>query len=148
MTELVSADDQRLEMAQMMRHDLVTHLTTNEAGKRQLPHDPETVNSIKGLLKDMDSSVYTKRRLTVEETAVENDKKAAELLSTISKQIGGPKRLDDVIEGEFEAIGPNLDDIDLPEFDIPETALAVECAEINVEDIITSERRKRKGDED
>lgn len=147
MTEIVNVDDTRLELAQVMRHDLVTHLTTNEAGKRSLPHDPETVNALKGLLKDMDSSIFTKRRLTVEATAVENDKLAAELLSTISKKIGGPQRFDDVIEGEVVS-GPNLDNLQLPVFDIPPEALEVECQDINVEAIISSERRKRKGPEE
>lgn len=149
MTEIVSRDDLRLEMAQELRHDLVNNLITNEAGVRKLPHDAETVNSIKGLLKDMDSSTFTKRRLTVEETAAENDKKAAELLSVISKKIGGPQRLEDLpIEGDFKVVGPDLDNLELPDFDIPDTALEVECAEINVEAIIDTERRKRKGEED
>ena len=147
MTEIVTVDDTRLELAQVMRHDLVTHLTTNELGKRSLPHDPESVNALKGLLKDMDSSIFTKRRLTVESTAVENDKIAAELLSSISKKIGGPQRINDIIEGEV-VTGPNLDNLILPEFDIPPESLEVDCKEINVEQILETERRKRKGDED
>lgn len=139
-------DEQYLDMAQALRHDLVNNLITDESGKRALPSDSDTVNSIKGLLKDMDSSVFTKKRLTVEETAAENDKRAAELLSKVAAKIGGPRRIDDPIEGEVVHL-PNVDDLQLPEFDIPVEALETECKEINVEEIVEKERIRRKGEE-
>ncbi len=145
MSNAISMDDVRIEEAQVIRHDLVANLLTDSNGVRQLPTDGDTIDSIRQLLKDSDSSVFTKKRLTVEESAAENDKIAAEILSVISKQIGAPKRINDPIEGEC-INAPVGSELVIPDFDITDASLQLITKDINVDDIISVERRKRKGD--
>ncbi len=79
--KLISVDDERLEHAQSVRHDIVNTLITDTQGQRVIPHDEKMLQVIRGVLKDSDSAIFTKRRLTVEETSAATDRMAAEAIS-------------------------------------------------------------------
>lgn len=142
--ENVNPDDARLEWAQELRHDLVVNLTTDQAGSRSLPRDSETLNTIKGLLKDSDGSIFTKRRLSNDEASLENDKLAASLLEKVADKLSFNPR-DGSIDAEL--VGPDLSG-ELPEFDIPETMTSQLGDQVDLDAINREGRRIRKGMED
>lgn len=117
-TEKVPVDDQRLERAQVLRHDLVAVLLYNEDGTIKTDIDLEKVNVCKGLMKDSDSSIYTKRRVMTEEKSVEVDRQAAEILRRMD--FAPPKRKDEKMQLTKDYKGPEIDESLLPDDEMPE----------------------------
>jgi len=107
-------DEDYLEFGQRLRHDIVTNLTTDSSGLKRLPIDTETLTVIKGMLKDSDSSVFTKRRVMVDEASVENDKRAADIVEATLNRLTRHKRDPEKLVGS----GPVIDENLLPKFDI------------------------------
>jgi len=140
----VSIDDNVLSFGQSMRHDLVVNMTTDSGGKKRLPHDPESVNAIRGLLKDSDSSVFTKRRVMTEEASAENDKRAADILERVLD--GAHRSTRDATEYVSGRDGPNMDASRLPKFDIEAGAVSDVGDVVDLDDIIKKGRQVRKGE--
>lgn len=140
----LSPDEERLDFNQQLRHDLVVNLTTTSSGDKYLPTDAETVNTIKGLLKDSDSSVFTKRRVMVEEAGAETDRMAAELLDKVMENIPRAKR--DGATGTVKRTNHDkFDESQLPSFDIEEGSLTPVGDDVDLDAINKMGREIKKG---
>lgn len=135
-------DEDYLQAGMELRHDIVSELTTNSDGVRNIPKDNETLNVIRGMLKDQDSSVYTKRRVMTEEVGVENDKRAADLIELALGRVGKSTR-DGAIDNN--AKGPKIDESQLPVFEITNGATSHVGDEVDLDEIQRDGRRIRKG---
>lgn len=137
-------DEEYLDFNQRLRHDVVVHLTTSEAGDKRIPGDNESLNVLKGFLKDSDSSVFNKRRVMVEEAGVENDKRAADIIESALGQLSRNGR-----DGEVDnrATGPVVDESQLPKFDITEGAMSQVGDAVDLDQVQRDGRRIRKGEE-
>lgn len=133
------SDDDVIDFNIKLRHDVAVELTTDSDGKQRIPKDTETLNALRGFLKDNDSSVFTKRRLNVDEVNAENDARAAELLETMIGK-AGLKRPE-----EATGRGPDLDRAKLPEFDITEEVTSSVGNDVDLDQIEADARAKLKG---
>lgn len=137
-------DEDYLDHNQRLRHDIVVHLTTSESGDKRIPGDNETLNTLKGFLKDSDSSVFNKRRVMVEEAGVENDKRAADIIESALGQLTRNGRDGDV---DARSTGPVIDESQLPNFDITEGAMSQVGDAVDLDQVQRDGRRIRKGEE-
>lgn len=136
-------DEDYLEFNQKLRHDVVVHLTTKEDGTASLPSDNESLNTLKGFLKDSDSSVFGKRRVMVEEAGVENDKRAADIIESALGQLSRNGR--DGVTDQRQS-GPVIDESQLPNFEITEGALTQVGDAVDLDQVQREGRRVRKGE--
>lgn len=140
-----SNDDDLLDFNMRLRHDVALDLTTNSDGKRAIPKDNETLNTLRGFLKDNDSSVFTKRRLNVDEIDAENDARAADLLETMMSKATGIGKRDN--QGEATGKGPDLGRAKLPEFDITDDVTSAVGNEVDLDEITSVARSQLKGED-
>lgn len=133
-------DDARLEENQKLRHDVIKHLLTDGNGKRAIPNDADALQLVKGLLKDSDSSVFTKKRLTVDSANAENDRLAAELLDNMINRAKRTRR-DDFVSGK----GPDLNAGKLPDFSLTEGEISQVGDTVDLDQIMATGRATLKG---
>lgn len=136
-------DEDYLDFNQKLRHDVVVHITTNEEGAKRIPSDSESLNVLKGFLKDSDSSVFGKRRVMVEEAGVENDKRAADIIESALGQLSRNGRDGDI---DARSTGPVIDESQLPKFDITDGALTQVGDAVDLDQVQRDGRRVRKGE--
>lgn len=84
--------DERIELTQRMRHDVITKLTTDEAGAVSIPMDKDSLYLIRDFLGDTTKIELNKKRFDLDTMVAENDAKAAELLETVMGQFTSPTR--------------------------------------------------------
>lgn len=135
-------DDQHLDNNIVLRHDIVKALITDSDGKQNLRLDKDTVLSVRGLLKDNDSSIYTKRRLNVDELGAENNKRAAELIENILKERTTGTRDN---TSKMTRNGPVVDASKMPKFEITPGALSNVGNTVDLTAIQAEGRSVRKG---
>lgn len=139
----VDPDQKRLEENQAIRHDIITHLITDSSGNKSIPIDSDTLNVVKGLLKDSDSSVFTKKRLSVDEVGAENDRRAAELLDQVLNRV---PRIDR--NAASVGSGPNLSRGQLPTFSLTEGETSQVGDVVDLDEILAHGRKVMKGIEE
>lgn len=84
--------DERIELTQRLRHDVITKLTTDEAGAVAIPMDKDSLYLIRDFLGDTTKIELNKKRFDLDTMVAENDAKAAELLETVVSQFTSPTR--------------------------------------------------------
>ncbi len=140
----ISIDDERLEHAQSVRHDIVNTLIHDADGNRAIPQDDKMLNVIRGVLKDSDSAIFTKRRLTVEETSAAADKLAAETLSKMfDKNVPMRQGSGGTARATARAVGK-----DLPSFSVSEHISEPLGTPVDLEQVTRLGRATFKGEED
>lgn len=137
----ISIDDERLEHAQSVRHDIVNTLITDNNGNRVIPQDDKMLNVIRGVLKDSDSAIFTKRRLTVEETSAAADKLAAETLSRMFDKDVPMRQGGTTTKVAARAVGK-----DLPSFQVGEHVAEPLGTPVDLGDIKRQGRAAFKGE--
>lgn len=139
-------DDERLEYVQLKRHDVINGLTTSEDGSKVLCVDKDQAQILRGMLKDMDSSIYTKRRLTVDEVGAENDKRMAELADMFMSKVKFIGR--DKTGLEQVSAGPVIDESKLPKYDHTKGEIEPVGNQVDLDEIAREGRRIFKGIDD
>lgn len=140
---VVNQDEVRLSDNQTIRHDIINHLITDTDGVRRIPDDLDALNVVKGLLKDSDSSVFTKKRLSVDEVGAENDRRAAELLEQVMNRVPRTDR-----RAASTGKGPDLNRGDLPSFSLTEGETSQVGDVVDLDQITAESRRILKGAEE
>lgn len=133
-------DDDRLLQNQTLRHDIINHLISDKDGKRNIPDDLDALTLVKSLLKDSDSSVFTKKRLTVDEIGAENDRRAAELLDQV---LNRAPRIDR--NAERSVRGPDISRGQLPDFNLTQGETSQVGDVVDLDQIVAEGRAKLKG---
>ena len=140
---IVNPDDERLLQNQALRHDIITHLISDKDGKRHIPDDLDALTLVKSLLKDSDASVFTKKRLTVDEAGVENDRRAAELLEQVMSRA---PRIDR--NAERSRRGPDISRGELPNFSLTNGETSQVGDVVDLDRIVADGRATLKGVEE
>lgn len=144
--KMESIDDIRLENSQVVRHDIINELTTDSEGKRRIPTDKDSVYMILAAAKDSDSSIYKKKRLTVDAVSAEADRMAAE---TLAKMFGA-----DVAKRQPSGNAPGAQSApraigqQLPNFDVPNTVADPVGSQVDINVIKTEGRRVFKNQQE
>lgn len=139
-----NVDDQRLEDAQIVRHDIVNALMTDGKGSRVAPTDKDSVYMILTALKDSDGSIYKKKRLVVDEVNAESDRVAAE---TLTRMFGSDVAKRQPAGGGHGApIAPRAIGEKLPDFQIQATVSEPVGTPVDLGAIRTEGRRIFKGE--
>lgn len=110
--------DQRLELNQIIRHDLITAQITDSAGVKRIPTDKDSVYMLVALLKDSDKSEQTKKKMVIDTANAETDRIAAQTLDRIMSRQTPTRHIS--IEGEVrEVVPPKAVGDALPTYSIP-----------------------------
>lgn len=80
-------DDERVEYVQRRRHDILSMFLLEADGTKAKNIGVEASQIVRGMLKDMDSSIFTKRRLAVDEVSNENDKRIADMADELMGRV-------------------------------------------------------------
>lgn len=143
---LESIDDIRLENAQVVRHDIINALTSDESGKKYIPTDKDSVYMILAAAKDSDSSIYKKKRLTVDAVSAEADRMAAETISKMFGADGAKRQPSGNAPGAPAA--PRAIGQQLPKFDVPTTVADPLGSQVDINIIKTEGRRVFKNQQE
>lgn len=133
--------DDRLEFNQQLRHDVITKLTTNLEGAREVPTDKDTLTFVQGFLKDSDRTELTKKRLDLDETIAENDALAATLLENVINRYTRPDRIK-----RGEHAGPQADASLLPAYTLTEGERSEVGDDVDIDRIKALGRAHYKGE--
>lgn len=137
-------ENDRIEYAQRTRHDIIRMFTHDSDGNKTNIISNEQGGLVRGLLKDMDSSIYTNRRLTVDEVSAEADKKVADMAERLMDKIK-PMGRD---KGGFEEQGdgtPEIDRSKLPKFELTEGEVEPVGNDVDLDEIARVGRAMFKG---
>lgn len=137
-------ENERLEYAQLTRHDIVRCFTHDEDGTPTRMIGKEEGQLVRGLLKDMDSSIYTGRRLTVEAANAENDKAIARLAEDALARLPTVGRDKSRYEAS-DSKGPSVDDSALRKYDLTEGVVEPVGNDVDLDDIARKGREIFKG---
>jgi hypothetical protein len=139
LAELDLKDEQAvLDYAQRNRHELIELLKTFAHNG-----DTKTINVIRGLLKDMDSSVYTNRRIQVESKDADTNAELARQAALLLDNAGvGVRRHD----GEQSDYAPSFDVSAMPEMSIDPTVVSSSDGVVDIDAIVAEGLRKTRGD--
>lgn len=143
----VMNDDERIEHIQRNRHDIINMFMTSETGERVQYLDKDSGSLVRGLLKDMDSSIFTKRRLTVDEVAAENDKRVAEMAEQLMGRIKPIGRDKSNYEATSQS-GPKIDETKLQHYSHTDGEIEPVGNQVDLDEIAREGRRIFKGVED
>lgn len=127
-----------LEYAQRNRHELIELLKT-------FAHtgDTKTINVIRGLLKDMDSSVYTNRRIQVESKDADTNAELARQAALLLDQAGiGVRRHD----GEDSDYAPDFDVSAMPVINLDPSVTSNSDGIVDIDAIVAEGLKKTRGD--
>lgn len=144
--KMESIDDIRLENSQVVRHDIINALTTDTSGNRVIPTDKDSVYMILAAAKDSDSSIYKKKRLTVDAVSAEADRMAAETLSKMFGADGAKRQPSGNAPGTPSA--PRAIGQQLPTFDVPSTVADPLGSQVDINEIKTEGRRVFKNQQE
>lgn len=147
MTEkVVSIDDERLESAQIVRHDIINALTKDASGNRVIPTDKDSVYMILAAAKDSDSSIFKKKRLDVDAADSETNRLAAE---TLNRMFGadGARRVP-TGSGPGTPVAPRAIGQQLQQFDVPATVADPVGSQVDINEIKSEGRRVFKNQQE
>lgn len=89
MTPEITQDDKDLDYVRGIRKELIENLITGEGGARMLPRDAKDVNTLAGVLSDMDRAALSNKRLAQEKEAQKNTNDNALLIAQMLSKISG-----------------------------------------------------------
>lgn len=147
MGDETSKDDTAIEFAMALRHDLVVSLTTDTEGARRLPVDIDSIYAIKALLKDNDSSVISRKRLSTDDATATNNKMAASILERVVANMTIPARDGGAatVTSNSRTHGDKFSPSNLPDFDITAGALSSVGDSVDLDAINAAGRAIKKG---
>lgn len=136
-------DEERLEFAMRVRHDVIRIFTHNSDGSKVESMGEKEATAVKGLLKDIDGSIYTKKRLSVDEATAESDMAIAEAAERILERLPMVTR----DKGDLPEVVPEVSAKDLPDFDITEEMVSDVGSDFDFDQLMEEQRKKAKGED-
>lgn len=138
--------DERLELNQIIRHDLIVAQITDSAGEKRIPTDKDSVYMLVALLKDSDKSEQTKKKMVIDTVNAETDRLAAQTLDRVlSRQ--SPTR-HGAVEGDVRDVTPPKAVGDsLPTYSIPKSIYEEVGTQVDINAIQAEGRAHFKGED-
>lgn len=135
--------DERLELNQIIRHDLITAQITDSSGAKRIPTDKDSVYMLVALLKDSDKSEHTKKKLVIDTANAETDRIAAQTLERIMARQSPTRHNGEAPSGNGE--GPKAVGDKLPTYAIPESIYEEVGTQVDINAIQAEGRAHFKG---
>lgn len=139
--------DERLELNQIIRHDLIVAQITDSGGAKRIPTDKDSVYMLATLLKDSDKSEQTKKKLVVASVSAEADLLAAQTLDRIMSRQSPTRH--GAVDGEVvrESSGPKAVGNELPTYAIPKSIYEEVGTQVDINAITAEGRAHFKGED-
>lgn len=135
-------EEERLEFAQMMRHDIVRMFMFDADGNPTRLVDSESGTLVKGVLKDMDASIYTNRRLSADEASAESDKVIAESIERILAGLPKIGRVDS--DPSTVTYRPSLANDVIDKIKLKDTESSAVGDNVDIDEVMAAGRAKYK----
>lgn len=142
----MSGDD-RLELNQIIRHDLIVAQITDSAGVKRIPTDKDSVYMLATLLKDSDKSEHTKKKLVVASVSAEADLLAAQTLDRIMSRQSPTRHGNHDGDTPRDVTPPKAVGKELPTYTIPKSIYEEVGTQVDINAITADGRAHFKGED-